>query len=478
MVFIDPRIMVEKICVKVLGHFYIYSVIKKSLSLSYMRINILEMHSYLDFAGGPRNMFTFVKNLDRNFFNVFVASYVEGGVYEEKLKELGIEFLVSKKDADKILRFIKEKNIHVIHIHRSGGYSPLETAIISGAKKINKEIIIVEKNVFGKYDQVSGRDIDCSMFQSMMHLNERYLPTAKMKFNFSKMKVFYNMVDSAEFEKYRLTKEEIGMYKNNFGITTDNFVLGKVGRADLAKWSDLILDTMPSLIRLVPNIKFIVIGVPPSRVRRIKNSNFANHFILLDETSDERQVHSFYQAIDVLAHSSKIGECNGNTINEAMFWKKPVIVNSTPNKDNGQLEQVTHMVDGIVANYPQTFARAVCYLYRNPAKLLQMGESGHNRILQLNSPALTTRRLEKVIIEKMAENKTPVDLPVKNFYDRISYYPDEQQILNFPLEYRKRLSWEFGKLGMSDKIVNMLGRPKKFYFKIKDFLEHKYRIKI
>ena len=77
----------------------------------FKKINILEMHSSLGYAGGQKNMFTFAKNLDKNIFNVFVASYVEGGMHEEKLREIGIEFIVSKKDVGVILEFIKENII-------------------------------------------------------------------------------------------------------------------------------------------------------------------------------------------------------------------------------------------------------------------------------------------------------------------------------------------------------------------------------
>ncbi len=444
----------------------------------FKKINILEMHSSLGYAGGQKNMFTFAKNLDKNIFNVFVASYVEGGMHEEKLREIGIEFIVSKKDVGVILEFIKEKRIDIIHIHRSGGYVPIETQIFEGAKKINEKIIVVEKNVFGKYDNVSGKYIECSFFQSMMHLNERYLPAAETQFDFDRMKVFYNMVDSEEFEQYRLSESEILAYKNSIGISATDFVIGKIARPDLSKWSDLVLDMMPYLIKLIPCIKFIIIGVPKSRVDRIKKSEFAQYFILLQETSDQQQIHRFYQLIDVLAHASKIGECNGNTINEAMFWRKPVITNSTPHKDNGQLEQVNHTIDGIIANHPQTFARAVAYLYNYPEKRKNMGEKGHVKVLARNNPAIMTRRLEKVFIEKMRKEGIFSDLLLENFYGKILYYPNKEDIKNYKSEYRKRLEWEFENLTMSERMVNALRKPWKVGWKIVDFLEHRYKIKL
>lgn len=442
----------------------------------FRKINVLEMHSSLGYAGGQRNMFTYAKNFDRNIFNVFVASYNEGGMYEKKLQEAGIDFVVSKKDVGKIIDFFREKNIDIIHIHRSGGYVPLESQILLEAKKINKNLVVVEKNIFGKYDHVSHGDMDCSLFQSMMHIHERYVPASGMAFDFEKMKVFYNMVDADDFEKYRLAESEISKYKSNLGIASDDFVIGKIARPHLAKWSDLILDMMPYLVSLVPKIKLVLVGVPTSRVKKIKKSNFANHVILLPDTSDQREVHTFYQAIDVLVHSSKIGECNGNTINEAMFWKKPVVVNSTPKKDNGQLEQVNHMTDGIIANYPQNFARAVEYLYKNQDAAAVMGIKGHDKVLQLNDPTLITKRLEKIFIEKIEKRGYFFDLSIHQLYDKILFSPDQKIIADYKQEYKKRLQWDFGGLTTKEKVVNFCKIPVRFYYKLRDFLEDKFGV--
>lgn len=440
------------------------------------KINILEMHSSLGYAGGQRNMFTFVKYLDKSIFNVFVASYVEGGIHEERLKEIGVEFIVSKRDVVKILEFIKEKRIDVIHIHRSGGYVPTETQIFEGAKKINEKLIIVEKNVFGKYDNISGENIDCSFFQSMMHLNERYLVDSKKAFDFSRLKVLYNMVDVVGFERYRLNQGEINDFKKTLGINEADFVVGKIGRAHVAKWSDLVLDMMPNLVKLVPNIKFIIIGVPPSRIKLIQKSDFKNKIIILPETGEESAVHKFYQIIDVLAHSSKIGECNGNTINEAMFWKKPVVLNSTPAKDNGQLEQVKHMESGIVANHPQTFARALSFLYHEPNKRIAMGNVGHDLVLKTNSVSNIISQLEKMLIEKFLKEGLLESLYLKDRYSVVDFSPNSGTIINYRQEYKKRLTWDFGNLSLLELFINFLNKPRKLYWKVKDFLEHNYGV--
>ena len=436
------------------------------------KINILEMHSSLGYAGGQRNMVSFAKFLNKDLFNVFVCGYLEGGSQELKLKELNIPYCSALGKIDVIKDFIVKNKIDVIHIHRSGHYNTFETQIINTAKSINTQMVVIEKNVFGKFDQISHKQLDCSFFQSIMHLNERYLPSSGLKFDFEKMKVMYNIVDKDEFEKYRLNEKEILEFKKSIGIKSEDFIVGKIARPHVAKWSDLILDMMPYLVKLIPEIKLVIIGVPQSRKIIIEKSSYKDKIIILEPTANDKFIHSFYQSIDLLAHASKIGECNGNTINEAMFWGKPVVVNSTPHKDNGQLEQVLHMKNGIIANYPQTYARAIFYLYNNKEKLNQMSSQAIESISINNNPLKIVRMLEKFIFETI-NRKRIFNNNLVGDYNMVNFFPSETDIINYYKEYRVRLNNDFGKLSLKEKIINKLILPKKFYFKVKDFLEDK-----
>ena len=434
-------------------------------------INVLEINANLEYAGGQRNMVTFAKYLRKDIFSVTVCAYRDGGPLENVIKSLGITCVVAHGDVEKIATVIKEKNIDIIHIHRSGGYVAIEKKILSRAKEINPNIVIIEKNVFGKYDPSVDALLDCSLFQSMMHIHERYIPKSHKAFNFKNQKVFYNLVDREEFESYRASKENIEKFREKIGAKSGDYLIGKIARPALEKWSDLLIDMVPYLVRKIQDFKIVIIGCPESRIRRINKSKYKNFFIILPETSEQRDIHLFYQSIDVLAHSSKIGECNGNTINEAMFWKKPVLVNSTPRKDNGQLEQVIHMQNGIVANTPMTFARALEYLRKNENEAKKMGEAGYLQICSEYDPIQVTKRLEKVFFEKINIK----DFLVPEEYASIAYHPTEQEVREYKQEYRVRLKWEFGTLSVMDRLCLIVLFPRKFYFKLRDFVEHKWK---
>lgn len=439
------------------------------------KLNILEINANLGYAGGQRNMVTFAKYFRKDFFNVTVCAYYTGGLLESVLVDHGIDYLVANGNVEEILKIVERKNIDIIHMHRSGQTITIESAIVKGARKINPKLVFVEKNVFGKYDPSLEGEIDCSMFQSMMHLNERYLPKSGKIFNFSTQKVLGNMVDREEFDQYKVSSAEIINFKKINGINEDDFVIGKVGRPALEKWSDLIIEMVPHLLSLLPHFKIIIIGCPPSRESVIKKSKFKCNFIFLSETKDQKDLHIFYQSIDVLAHSSKIGECNGNTINEAMFWGKPVIVNSTPKKDNGQLEQVIHLKNGIIANNPYSFARAVAFLASNPSERNRMAEAAHQQILSDYDPRSVTMQMEKVFTEKAAQKGVEAALSIAQEYASIPYRPSAEEIVNYKLEYQKRLRWDYGEISSKERLWLFMLFPRRLYYKLKDFALHKWQ---
>lgn len=435
-------------------------------------IRILELHSNLGIAGGPRNMVGFAVRLDSDVCAVHAGGYRAGGPREQVLRDADIPTVVGDGTAEPILSYIKAHGIDVIHMHRSGHTVPLESEILLGAKKINPEIVIIEKNVFGKYDPICDEIIDCHFFQSMMHLNERYLSASGRPFDPTKMKVLYNMVPRAEFEQYRMSDDEVAAYKASLGIGSDDVVIGKIGRPHIAKWSDLILDMMPYLTVLVPNVKVIIQSVPESRLARINRAPWKDAVIALPQTEHEAELHRFYQTIDILAHSSKIGECNGNTINEAMFWKKPVVVNSTPHRDNGQLEQVIHGETGYIANHPQTYARAVAHLSADRELANNMGEQGYQRVTQINDPDSITRQVEKKIYEALVALG---DERAALLCDRqeISYTPSEEEVQRYKLIYQERVRQEFGVLSVRERLWNTCRQPLLLWRKIQDYREAK-----
>ncbi|MEK7172950.1 MAG: glycosyltransferase family 4 protein, partial [Patescibacteria group bacterium] len=359
------------------------------------KIKVLIIMPQVDYS--DRAAVNFCKGMNRNIFEIkALAYYGEVGGRGNDFSDIGVELVFANGNLEVIAEAIKKWQIEAIHMHRSGHYVPIELEIFRRAKSINPNMVILETNVFGKYDQRNSSFIDCSLQISKMMLNERYVKEVGY-FDFEKTKIAYNPVDCEGWDKIGVTDDEVKAFKNKIGIKENDFVIGKSGRPHIAKWSDLLLRTMPYLVKLVPNVKFIVQEMPSSRKKRVLGSKYKNYYVLLDQTFDDRQVALFYKSIDVYVHASKIGESFGMTLAEAGVFKKPVVVNSTPNRDNNQLDLIEHMKTGIIANYPQTFARAIEYLYKNKDTRIKMGEAARAKIAVAYAPKRIAEQLEKVI---------------------------------------------------------------------------------
>ena len=232
----------------------------------------------------------------------------------------------------------------------------------------------------------------------------------------------------------------------------------------------MVIDMAPYLRKLVPNAKIVLVGCPDSRKKRIARSKYVHMFRCVEPFATQQELHVFYQSIDVLTHSSKIGECNGNTTNEAFFWKKPVITNSTPRKDNGQLEQVVHEKTGLIANNPITFAKAIYRLWQHKNFAFELGKNGFDQISRVNDPKHVTQQVEKFLIELMWKNDTWKLLPASD-YQHVFYNPAENEIVSYKQEYQKRLQWGEESLTFFEKCKSLMLQPKKNYWKIRDFIE-------
>lgn len=437
------------------------------------KINILEV--ILAMHSSNRTVVNFCKGINKQFFDIKVLAYGGIGGKEKDLADMGVELVIANWDIEIIADAIKKWQIDAIHFVGDGHNTPLQFEIFRRARLINPNIINLETNYFGRYDKKSFPLIDCSLQVSKMMLNERYVKEVGY-FDFQKTKVVYLVVDCDRWDKMDISDEEVAVYKDKLGIKEGDFVIGKLGRPAVEKWSDLLLYMMPYLVKLVPNIKFIVQEMPDSRKKRVLRSKYADHYILLNQTLDDFQIALFYKTIDVYVHASKIGESFGQTLAEAGVFKKPVIINSTPHRDNNQLELIDHVKTGIIANHPQTFARAVEYLYKNKDIIIKMGEVARDKVVDLYDPRKIAEQVEKVIVERMIKNKQYVDPQILEHYSRVEYYPSEKEILEYKDEYKKRLKQEFGELSFSESFVNYLNIPKKLYFKLRDFVEHKFGI--
>lgn len=413
------------------------------------KINILQMANSLGIGGTEKCLETFTRFLNKDIFNVCVCG-LQGGIREQLLRKDGFDVRIVGDNYESLTRLIREKEIHISHIHRSGQSEPLT---MNAVKKANVPVVL-ETNVFGLYDDSeSGKLIDAHLLISKT-VGLRYAKKAGISPDrfLRKCRVIYYPVDLGEFKEHGVSDKQISKFKLDIGVERNTPLICRVGRPDLAKWDTFPVDMMACLARKLPEARYLIVGGIPREIKRkIGKLGLKENFIETSFAIKEKLV-QIYCSIDVLAHSSKIGESFGYTIAEAMSAGKPVVVNSTPWADNAQVELVDNQKTGFVTKTPRTFAAAVAYLIENRKEAKKMGIAGRQKVEREYEARKTTKILEKIYLELLRKKGVTVRQDLIKEYEDVQYFPSDCDILNYPTEYKKRLNNCFGESYSIEKL--------------------------
>ncbi len=407
------------------------------------KINVLQACNQLSIGGTEKALETFADYLNKDFFNVFACGILNGGVREKTLREKGIETTVFFGDQTKFFNYLKDKKIDVLHIHRSGKN---EGFVIQVAKKAGVRVI-VETNVFGLSDNgETEKMIDFHLLVSKT-ATLKYLEKAHMSLEsfLAKGRVIYNPVNLEDFERFKPSQQRIEQFRNELGVGKEDPLICRIGRPDIWKWSKFSIDMMIQLVKMIPNVKFLIVGGDLDEVNlKIKKLGLERNFVNIGLVSESDLILAYY-SIDILVHSSRIGESFGYTIAEAMVAGKPVVVNSTPWADNAQIEILDYGKTGLIANTPKTYADAVAYLINNKAEAQKMGQLAQEKACGEFDAKKITKMVEKLYVELLSKKGLINDKETIDRYKEVNYYPDNNDLKNYPEEYVNRLSASFGK---------------------------------
>jgi glycosyltransferase involved in cell wall biosynthesis len=407
------------------------------------KINVLQVCNQLGVGGTEKALQNFSEHLNKKYFNVSICGLLNGGLRATLLQKKGFDVDIVFSDQQRLIDLLREKDIDIVHIHRSGKEEPF---IITAAQKA-KVPVIIETNVFGLVDESkTGRSIDHHLFVSKMcALRYQKCTGLSPKEFFIKNKVLYNPVNINDFNSTNISDIQQERIKQKFGLDNKAFIIGRVGRPDLGKWGDLCAKMMRYLDGKTQNIQYVIVGAPEQKIKKIqRNKTSSKSFIFLLPLSEEDLL-EFYTIIDVLAHSSKMGESFGYTLAEAMAAQKPVVVNSTPLSDNAQIELVDNNKTGFIANSPQSYAEAITCLIHNRKTAQELGLGGYEKVQKQYNAVGTTRLLEKVYLDLLKQKGIQINNDLYAQLEHYSYFPSLNDIVHFETEYERRLMDFFGR---------------------------------
>jgi glycosyltransferase involved in cell wall biosynthesis len=426
------------------------------------KINVLQVCNKLDLGGTEKVLQLLTMHLNKDIFDVAVCGIQSGGERADLLQKLHYEVKILNRDSDRMVEFLKNRRIHIIHWHSSGLPEPF---VLQAAQRASVPLVI-RTNVFGQYDSSpESQLVDATIFVSKMcFLRYVRLHKCALKDFYRNNKVIYNPIEMSAIEQAVLSQEDSVKLKSEYGINSHEPVIGRIGRPDDSKFGMMGIEMMFYLAKLQPRIKYIVVGITEAKLRRIKQMGLLKHFIFIEPSVDSRKIYELYYIFDVHTHSATWGESFGCSIAEAMACKKPVVTHSTPHWDNAQIELVDHDSTGLVANNPRLYAKAVDFLLRSPEKVAQMGLAGYHKAASLYDVKHIVGQVEKLYLDKLKEKGFKLDDRLHDYRLARDYYPSFKELQDFFIDYQERLKKSFGRQTFYEHIQHM-GREVLIYGK-------------
>lgn len=187
-------------------------------------------------------------------------------------------------------------------------------------------------------------------------------------------------VDVARFAPAAQTA--VAAFRDKHELTTEDFVIGRVGQSFEGKWSDEIVSVFEILRASDDRIRLLVVN-PPEKIReQISASKYAIDVRVIDEIIGDEALSTCYSSIDVFLHIARQGESFGMVLAESLLCETPVVTLATPWGDNSQGEVIGHEIGGLVAARSDRLPTLVKRLKEDENLRRKLGTDGRQRIVQ------------------------------------------------------------------------------------------------
>jgi glycosyltransferase involved in cell wall biosynthesis len=273
---------------------------------------------------------------------VAVLAHAERGQRERAYREAGIAVFGPGDVAA-----ARVWGAEIVHIHRPGYSSAVETALIRELKAPGTRV--VETNVFGRFDAGKGGaliDAHCLLSRWCAYKWQAWGGAAALA---KEMHVLPNPIDPVGIG--RVSDACRDTLRKKLGVPGGRFLFGRIGQPHPAKWSPRMFEAFADVLARGHDVGLMLVGAPPDMIAALGHlpDPVRARIVALPVTASDRRISEYLTAMDGFLHVSRIGESFGMVLCEAMLCGVPVVTLSTPLKDNSQLEVVGHRMGGLVA---------------------------------------------------------------------------------------------------------------------------------
>ncbi len=281
-------------------------------------------------------------------------------------------------EAFKLRKIIKDNNIDLLHLnHNLNGDRP---GIVAGI--LTRKKIISHNRGLHKPIQV---DLLLSKFVSKIICISNYVKKEYVSNGIASEKciTIYNGVDIETF--------------NSTYSDFKNPIIGCVGRLEEWKGQQVLINAIPDIVKVIPNVKVQFLGSGSNNeklIELVKKLNIQNSVEFLGSVTN---VSNYIKKFTIAVHTSIEPEPFGRVIIEAMAMNKPVISTNI----GGPKEIIENNVDGflIEPNNPKALSDKILDLLSNKILIDKIGKNARKKVVSSFDSKITSNNIESVYKE-------------------------------------------------------------------------------
>jgi glycosyltransferase involved in cell wall biosynthesis len=328
------------------------------------------------------------------------------GPRREELESFDIHVRTVGAQPVDVAEALRELGPEVIHAH-APGYPHAGDVLGEALRLLPQKIPVVQTNIFGlRKNPREEAWTDFRLFiswTSCVQFARRTCQRLEGPFFLRNSVVTYPL-DPLE----PATPTAVAAFRNQIGVADNEILFGRLSRPEPNKWTDLAVAAFRRALRRSPNIKLLLREPPPLVAAQLRAAPDAGRFVILPVTADAEELHLTMSALDVVLHTSSMGESFGYGIAEPMNLGKPVITHSLPWRDQAQLELARHEECGFIAGTPKVLAEAIAKLANDRQMRQTMGRQAQQHIRRLADPEVSLHRLETLLRAARTQQPNPL----------------------------------------------------------------------
>jgi hypothetical protein len=371
------------------------------------RLRVLELSGAFGIGGTEQAVEIRSALLDRSHFDVRAVG-VFGGPRRDRLRERGVAVSDLGGKLGGLAPLLAEFSPHILHYTRSERDCEHAKRVQEHAVRARIPVLI-ETNVFGRpagWQQQRPPDLTCHMSLASMLRCARTAGRSMTELYGEGHRAVYLPVPTPG--GYGAPPPPRETARRALGVADDELLACRVARPDLRKWSARLELALPALFARIPQLRFAFMAAPPDKARRL-SARFGRRVLCLEPDAAFERLATLYAASDFMLHASGIGESFGLSMAEAMFHGLPVVVDSTPDFDNAQVEVVQHGRTGFVVRSSAGFVAATGRLAGDSKERAALGRAAHERARKWFADGVVARAWEWIYASESA--KAGVALP-------------------------------------------------------------------